>query len=354
MGQAEYTVVDVDAHYMDHVDDVFEYLDDDDPWKARFEGEITRRKDQIGAVWPKDSGPGSHMEFERDDFRTREDVRAAMDKLGVDKVLLIGQQMLNIPSGGGMDKRKIKYTEAYVEFLLDRIASPADGIYVTIPVVHTDPEVTADHINRWGDEEAVVAVCVVPKFVEPPFGNRRYDPIYDACVEQELPVVFHSAGSAVDQYHLKGFETHLATDHLGFLVTTMNTMTSVIAQGVPERFPSLDIVFEETGLFYIPLMMYRLDMYYLMMPDDAPLLEKLPSEYMKEFYYGTQPVEQVPDPRYFEYIFEMIGGVDNLMYATDWPHLDYDEQNVVTDLPFLSDAEKARILGGTAEEVFGI
>jgi len=350
----DYTVVDVDAHYMDHIDDIYEYLDNDDPWKARFEGELDRRRDDIGAVWPKDSGPGYHSEFERSDFRSRKDVLDAMDDLGVDKILLIGQQMLNIPSGGGIDKRAIKYTEAYVEYLLDNVADSERGIYITIPVVHTDPERTADHIDRWGDGDAVAEVCVVPKFVEPPFGNRKYDPIYAACERKGLPIIFHSAGSAVDQYHLEGFETNLATNHLGFLVTGMNTITSLVVQGVPERFPDLDVIFEETGLFYIPLMMYRLDQYYLMMPEDAPLLDKLPSEYMKEFYYGTQPMEQVPDPAHFEYVFEMIGGADRLMYATDWPHLDYDEQNAITDLPFLSEAEQAKILGGNAEEVFDI
>lgn len=354
MGDSNFTVVDVDAHYMDHIDDIYEYLDDDDPWKKRFKGEITRQSDAIGAVWPKESSPGYHSEFERSDFHSREDVLNAMEKLGVDKVLLIGQQMLNIPSGGGMDERAIKYTEAYVKYLLDNIADADNGIYITIPVVHTDPERTAEHIDRWADEDAVVGVCVVPKFVEPPFGNRKYDPIYAACERYDLPVIFHSAGSPTDQYHLKGFQRALSTIHLGFIVTAMNTITSVLVQGVPERFPDLDIVFEETGLFYIPLMMYRLDMYYLMMSDDAPLLEKLPSEYMKDFYYGTQPMEEVPNSRYFEYVFEMIGGADRLMYATDWPHIDYDEQNTITDLPFLSKEEKAKILGGNAEEVFGI
>jgi len=348
------TVVDVDAHYMDHIDDIYEYMDDDDPWKARFEDELTRRADAAGATWPKNSGPGSHSEFERSDFRSREDVLDAMDDLGVDKILLIGQQMLNIPLIRAGDKRAIKYTEAYVRFLLDTIADPKNGIYITIPVVHTDPERTADHIDRWGDQEAVVGVCVVPKYVEPPFGNRKYDPIYAACERHDLPVMFHSAGTAPDQYHLGGFETSLSTKHLRFLVTGMNTMTSMVIQGVPERFPTLDIVFEELGLFYIPLMMYRLDQYYLMYTDDAPLLERLPSDYMKEFYYGTQPMEVVPDLKYFEYVFQMIGGVDQLLYATDWPHDDYDEENVVTDLPFLSEGEKARILGKNAEEVFGI
>jgi predicted TIM-barrel fold metal-dependent hydrolase len=75
---------------------------------------------------------------------------------------------------------------------------------------------------------------------------------------------------------------------------------------------------------------------------------------VKEFYYSTQPLEEPPTKRYFEYVFDMIDGPQTLMYASDYPHPDYDEPNVITDLPFLDDHEKAAILGGNAEEVFGI
>jgi predicted TIM-barrel fold metal-dependent hydrolase len=50
----------------------------------------------------------------------------------------------------------------------------------------------------------------------------------------------------------------------------------------------------------------------------------------------------------------MLGGADRLMYASDWPHNDYDEPNVITGLPFLSKEEKEKILSGNAEEVFNI
>jgi hypothetical protein len=93
---------------------------------------------------------------------------------------------------------------------------------------------------------------------------------------------------------------------LGFLVTIMDQLTSVVIQGVPERFT--DLVFEEAGLFYVPTLMYRLDQVCLRMPDEAPLPEKLPSEYMKDFYYGTQPMEVVPDESYYEYVIEILGG----------------------------------------------
>jgi hypothetical protein len=50
----------------------------------------------------------------------------------------------------------------------------------------------------------------------------------------------------------------------------------------------------------------------------------------------------------------MMGGADTLMYASDYPHWDYDPPEVIEGLSFLSRAEKDQILGGNAEEVYGI
>lgn len=355
MNSSNYPVVDIDAHYMDHIDDIYEYIDEDDPWKEKFElGTKIETMSGITSFFPTSSFNRSNHVYERPDFRSKEDILNAMDELGIDEILLIGQQMLRIGGMRADDLRPMKYTEAYMDYILEEIADVDKGIYVTVPVVHSDPEWAVDIIDRVADEKAVVGAVVVASGGEPPFGNRKYDPIYEACEKFELPVIFHADGSSIDHSHLQGFGSVLETHSLGFLITNMSQITSIVIQGIPERFPNLDIVFQEAGLFYVPTMMYRLDQEYLRSPDDAPLLTKLPSEYMKEFYYGTQPLEQPPKEAHLESIIDMIGGPERLMWASDWPHPDYDETNAITDLSFLSAEEKSKILGGNAAEVFGI
>jgi predicted TIM-barrel fold metal-dependent hydrolase len=189
---------------------------------------------------------------------------------------------------------------------------------------------------------------------EPPYGNRRYDTVYEVCEKKRLPVMYHADSASLDDFHYHGFSTNLETHSLGFLIANMSQLTSVVVQGVPEKFPDLNIVFQEAGLFYVPMMMQRLDQEYLREPDEAPLLDCLPSEYMKEFYYGTQPMEQPANDEHLEAVIDMIGGAERLMWASDWPHPDYDETTVISELSFLSEAEKEMILGGTAENVFEI
>jgi predicted TIM-barrel fold metal-dependent hydrolase len=49
---------------------------------------------------------------------------------------------------------------------------------------------------------------------------------------------------------------------------------------------------------------------------------------------------------------EMIKADTQLLFASDWPHFDFDLPNEITDLPFLSDQAKRNILGLNAARIF--
>ncbi len=49
-----------------------------------------------------------------------------------------------------------------------------------------------------------------------------------------------------------------------------------------------------------------------------------------------------------ECTFEMIDAENKLLYASDYPHWDFDLPRTIYDLPFLSEKAKHNILGGTA------
>jgi hypothetical protein len=43
-----------------------------------------------------------------------------------------------------------------------------------------------------------------------------------------------------------------------------------------------------------------------------------------------------------------------LLYASDWPHWDFDAPSAITKLPFLSEQAKRNILGLNAARLFGL
>lgn len=54
-----------------------------------------------------------------------------------------------------------------------------------------------------------------------------------------------------------------------------------------------------------------------------------------------------------EVCFDILG-TDRLLYASDYPHWDFDSPSIITNLPFLSDDDRKRILADNVAEVFDL
>jgi predicted TIM-barrel fold metal-dependent hydrolase len=131
-------------------------------------------------------------------------------------------------------------------------------------------------------------------------------------------------------------------------------MTNWIINGLPERFPRLKLVWIESGLAWLPFLMQRLDNEYMMRTSEAPALKRLPSEYMRDMYFASQPMERPADLRVLETTFRLIKAESQLVYSSDYPHWDFDLPSVIYDLPFLSETARRSILGGNAIRLFGL
>ena len=134
---------------------------------------------------------------------------------------------------------------------------------------------------------------------------------------------------------------------LGFIFFNMVHLTNWIINGLPERFPKLKVLWIESGLAWVPFMMQRLDNEYMMRSSEAPALKKLPSDYMRDMFFSTQPMEMT-DMAALEQTFRMIKAETQLLYSSDYPHWDFDLPSTIYDLPFLGEKAKRNILGGNA------
>jgi len=359
-------MIDLDVHFHESLSTVSEYFDE--PWRTRLKDGGTYAEFGFKGSSSGDRGVGGRVKREQDGERgdvvdtsypnagmDPSEIPDGMDYLGIDQCLVLSHSLL---AGGGFtadDERHYQLAKGSAEYMLDHVLDPDAGIYSAIPVPYGDVEGSLDLVERMGEKEAFVGLYMVTGGAEPPLGNRKYEPIYELAEEMDLPVVFHTGGSGLDQYHTKGFGKFIETHTLGFLESNMSQMTSLLIQGIPEKFPDLDMVFLESGVFWVGALAQRLDTEYLKRQSEAPMLKKRPSEYIKDhFSFGTQPIEDPQNPDHMEAAIDMLGGPENLMYASDYPHWDFDRPSSITDLPFLSDADKERIMWKNAAEVFGL
>jgi hypothetical protein len=109
----------------------------------------------------------------------------------------------------------------------------------------------------------------------------------------------------------------------------------------------------ESGVAWIPFLMQRLDSEYMMRSSEAPLLRRRPSEYIREMYFTSQPLER-SNLKLTEAAFEAMNAETQLLFASDWPHWDFDLPSSITTLPFLSERAKRNILGLNAARLFDL
>lgn len=186
-------------------------------------------------------------------------------------------------------------------------------------------------------------------------GEDVWNPVYLATQKENLPICMHSALPLPLPSPANRFRNILPITALYMPWNLILHLTSILYDGVPERFPKLNFVLIEGGVTWIPWVMHHLDDYYQRRRFDAPLLTKPPSEYIKScVYFASQPLEHPYNIRDLEWVFNQFGAEKHLMYASDYPHPDFDAPSSIYDLPFLSKDAKRRILGDNARELFRI
>jgi hypothetical protein len=185
-----------------------------------------------------------------------------------------------------------------------------------------------------------------------PVQHNPYMKTYALLEEMNLPLAFHAGYNWNDQ--AMGMMNKFISVHaIGFVFFNMVHLTNWIMNGLPERFPKLKVMWIERGLAWVPFMMQRLDNEFMMRSSEAPALTRKPSDYMREMFFSSQPMEMT-DMGAIEQTFRMIKAESQLLYSSDYPHWDFDLPSVIYDLPFLGEQAKRNILGGNAARLFNL
>lgn len=353
-----YTIVDADVHMDDTLAQLTDHLEGyqrkrlETILQSDFKGEpgnslrnMIAHVAHLGSTY--DKPPRARL-------ATKADLLARMERGVVDYSILYPSELL--PIGYLPDVRwAADLATAYNEFMVQNYGGEP-GIKIALIVAPQVPERAAEEIRRHGDHPDVVCVAPADIGVNPPIGNEKYWPMYEAAAELQLPVVFHGTEALLHQnYPLRvaNFKTLMEIYSVGFPFTAMLQMMSVVGEGVPARYPSLKFAVLEAGLTWMPFMMYRMDTAYRRHRTETPELEMQPSDYMRRWYIGTHELETLPGRRDLLKLIELYRGQDTTMWASDWPHQERDLLGGIMRYD-MGDELRRKILGGNAMELFGL
>ena len=274
-----------------------------------------------------------------------------MDPMGVDIACMFPTPMLTLSNCPRIET-EIALSWAYNEWLCERILAEDRRIKSMLYLPFNDPDECLKTVQHFARKPGVIGFMVTSTHYRQVHDNA-YAKTYSAIQELDMPLSFHAGYSWSDR-GVAMLNRFIGVHALGFTWHNILHMTNWITNGMPERFPRLKTIWIESGLAWIPFLMQRLDNEYMMRTSDCAILKKRPSEYMREMYYTTQPMEMVDNRKALELTFEMINAKTQLLYASDYPHWDMDLPSTIYDLPFLDERSKRAILGGNAQRVFNL
>ena len=158
------------------------------------------------------------------------------------------------------------------------------------------------------------------------------DPLWAMAEEARIPIVFHVGGNGdlIDPGYFKnglpipkdfhgGEENFRSVDYMGIPAPPMQTLATMIFDGVLERFPELKLGVIEQGAIWLPSWMRQMESAFDAFLRHEERLQKLslrPSEYVERQVRATPyPTEDIG------WVTEQIGP-NICLFSTDFPHVE--------------------------------
>ncbi|WP_317890090.1 amidohydrolase family protein [Paenibacillus sabuli] len=281
-------------------------------------------------------------------------LRDHLERFAIDYAILTGAGILEMSLNPDCDYANAAVS-AYNDYLLEQWLPASPRFKGSIVVNHADPAAAAREIDRLGGHPDLVQV-IMCSGARTLYGQRCYHPIYEAAQRHGLPVAFHPgtegrgvAGAPTPS----GYPSRYMEWHNALPGNYMAHLNSLVCEGVFEKYPELRIVAIEGGIGWLPHLMWRMDKNYKALRDSVPWLRELPSTYLRRHVYlTTQPIEEPQEPEHLAQIFRMCGAEDRVMYASDYPHWDFDPPKFA--LASLPREMRAKVRSANAAALYGL
>ncbi|MCH7552870.1 MAG: amidohydrolase [Chloroflexi bacterium] len=254
----------------------------------------------------------------------------AMDAEGIDITVLFptrGLFVLGLDSAATVGKKGLEpefaaaIAHAYNDWMYDFCSYDRSRLYGAGMIAPHDIEGSVGEIRRCVKDLGFKAIFLLPGCVnKKPWHHSDYEPLWAACQEMDVPIVFHGGGRdhLTPDFGLEVFDLVTMWHTFSHPLGPMTALVSLIAGGIFERFPDLRAGFLEANCSWAPWLLYRLDETYQWRGRvEIPGLTMNPSDYFRRNCFVS--VESDEDP--VRWVVEALGD-DNIVFSTDYPHAD--------------------------------
>jgi predicted TIM-barrel fold metal-dependent hydrolase len=211
----------------------------------------------------------------------------------------------------------------------------------SIVVPMQNVEYAVDEIERCAKDKRFVQVLVLA-MQEAPLGRRHFSPIYAACERHGLPLGIHAGSAYRNPVTALGWPTWYIEDYAAQSQGFQSQLASLITEGVFAKHPKLKVVLIESGVTWLPAFLWRFGKFWRGLRTEVPWVDRAPWEIVRDHFRLTiQPLDTPDDGHTVERAIEHLQSDDILLYASDYPHWQFDGDEVMP--PAISPALRRKI-----------
>jgi predicted TIM-barrel fold metal-dependent hydrolase len=191
------------------------------------------------------------------------------------------------------------------------------------------PLLAVEEIERLADEKRFVQI-LMPAACEMMLGRSYYWPIYEVAAKYDLPIGLHAGSMYRYAPTSTGWPSHYLHDYVANSQLFEDQLLSLISNGVFNRYPHLRFVLIESGVTWLPGFIWRAIKTWRGVRAEVPWVKRSPAEIIRENVRLTvQPIDAPRDSNVFDRIIEMIDSDNMLLFASDYPHWQFDGDAVL-------------------------
>jgi predicted TIM-barrel fold metal-dependent hydrolase len=214
-----------------------------------------------------------------------------------------------------------------------------------------NPELAVKEIDRVARDRRFVQVTMLV-MGDQLAGSRRYWPIYKAAEQHQLAIGMHAGSTFRHAPTYSGWPSYHVEDQIANSAAFENMLVSFIAEGVFQEFPALKLVCVESGITWLPTLLWRTNKEWRGVRAEVPWIDRPPAEIIRDHVrFTAQPFDiPVGDTDKLLRTLEHIGSDSLLLYASDYPHWHFDGEDGLPD--GLPDHTLERMLAANALETY--